>query len=370
MSINLVTKEYVDEKLLTFFPTSTWSDVQKVVKAGYGKIKFPVGTQFTTKHDSYGDIVWDVVAHDHFKQTSDPTAHTMTLQTHNCVTNMTFDIKQAWYCSDTDLPTGTYHFTCNRQPWVASDKGKTFQFTTTQVLTAGQQLVLDGEHTATYAGKTLIAYSGPSSTTALWSVTISEGSEGTDLGSDDGSSTDINIYDRAALGSNNYKQSGIRSWLNSDSNTLGGWWTAQTKFDRIYGQNVKSFFTGLPTDFRNTLTTVTIPCSTNDVYETVNSDTPINSKYTLNDTLYLLSQKELNGGTSTIVPDDSSVLEFYKNATNTNRIKYLSTVAKMWWTRSPSTGITGSVKVVNAAGGIVFHYAKNPFGVAPACTIG
>lgn len=370
MSINLVTKEYVDEKLLTFFPTSTWSDVQKVVKAGYGKIKFPVGTQFTTKHDSCGDIVWDVVAHDHFKQTSDPTAHTMTLQTHNCVTSMAFDCTQAWYCSDTDLPAGTYHFTCNRQPWLVSDRGKTFQFTTTQVLKAGQQLILNGNYDANYTTKTLKAYSGPSSTTVLWSVTISEGSEGTDLGSDDGSSTDINIYDRAAVGSNNYKQSGIRSWLNSDSNTFGGWWTAQTKFDRIYEQNVKGFLTGLPTDFKNTLTTVILPCSTNNIYETVNSDTPKKSKYTLNDIMYLLSQKEINGGTSTIVDDDSSVLEFYTNATNTNRIKYLSTVAKIWWTRSPSTSLASAVKLVNAAGGMVANSAKHSMGVAPACTIG
>ena len=70
------------------------------------------------------------------------------------------------------------------------------------------------------------------------------------LGTADGKTTNMNHSHRIRYGSNNWVESAMRQYLNSDK-AAGSVWTPQTKFDRppSWNANTAGFMNGLDADF-------------------------------------------------------------------------------------------------------------------------
>jgi len=84
----------------------------RLVRAGLGETAYPVGSQVTVTHSVYGDLVFDVAAHNFHKKTGDENAPTMTLLMHDTIPDISFDAAELLWANTTGkaLPAGTYHF--------------------------------------------------------------------------------------------------------------------------------------------------------------------------------------------------------------------------------------------------------------------
>ncbi len=346
--------------------TSTWRGIQNAVKAGLAPQLFPIGTQLVVSHSVYGDMLYDVVAHDHYKSVKDENAHTMTLMCHDLLANMMYDMREAFYYAESELPAGTYSFTIP-ESYLSWEEG-TYHFTLTQALPKGGQLTIDGSSSASITTYNVKSYADPITSTSLETVTISSGNSGTSLGT---FGRELNHVHRITYGSNNYKESAIRQFLNS-AGDVGGVWSPQTKYDRppAWVSSTAGFMKGLSRDFLNVVGKVILPCAANNIYESPDSTITAGNKYTLNDKFYLPSMMEVFGEYSNgTVADDSVLFPYYNGATNADLLKYRNGVADYWWTRSPVNWAGNVNRRVGNDGSATDSYVLNTAGISPVCTI-
>ena len=345
---------------------STWAGIQKAVRVGVAPDLIPVGTQLSVHHSVYGDMLLDVVAHNHFKSAHDENAYTMTLMCHDVITKLQYDNHEAFYYADVALPAGTYHFTIptSFEMWEAG----TYQFTLTKQLPKGGQLSIgNGAGMALLNTEVYAHVSSTSDTLTESGAPISLGEEGTNLGT---FGIELNHTHRAGKGSNNYKESAIRQFLNSTA-AAGSVWTPQTKFDRppYWVKTAAGFAGGLDDEFLAIVGEVIVPCSANNTYESPDSTTAAGEKYVLKDKFYIASQKEIFGTTSDTVADDSTLFPYYKGATNTDRIKYADGAATHWWLRSPYSWNANYTKIIRSSGALDHYDSNSAYGIIPICTI-
>ena len=344
---------------------STWGGIQKAVRAGIAPDILPVGTQLLVHHNVYGDRLYDVVAHNYFKSVHNENAPTMTLLSHDNIATAQFDSPEAFYYADAELPAGTYNFTLATaySSWAAG----TYQFTLTQALPKGGQLAISGYADAAMTSRQVRAYASRTTTAVTESVAITSGNAGTSLGT---FGEELNHSHRVSYGSNNYKESAIRQFLNSPS-AAGSVWTPQTKFDRppSWMTSLAGFAGGFEDDFLSVIGEVVVPCAANNTYESPDSTVVKNTKYTVTDKFYLASQREIFGTTSDTVADDSVLFPYYEGATNADRIKYRDGSAAGWWLRSANSWNAYGVRIVSSDGSLNYNHAGGAYGFAPACTI-
>lgn len=138
----------------------------------------------------------------------------------------------------------------------------------------------------------------------------------------------------AEYGSNNYKQSSIRQWINS-SESAGNWWKPQTEYDApIANLNyMEGFLYGIDKDFVDVV-----------------------SKNELGDKFWLLSKYDINN------------IDFFKDEENRKK-QFVSGKKDYWWLRTPYSGTTNFVRYVNTSGDLNYYNAYYASGVAPACAI-
>ena len=343
----------------------TWADIQKAVRLGLGPDLFPIGTQLAVNHSIYGTHLYDVVAHDYFKSVDNENAHTMTLLCHDIITDIQFDNSEAFYYADAELPVGTYNFT------IPIDFGSwpsgTYQFTLTQALPDGGQLSISGVATEALTDLTVQAHPTQGGGSITENCTISVGNGGTSLGV---FGEELNHVHRVSYGSDNYKESAIRQFLNSDA-SAANLWSPQTKFDRHpdWVATTTGFMKGLDSDFLSIIGEVLVPCAANNIYTSPDSTVGKGSKYILTDKFYLASQQEIFGTTIDAIPDDSVLFPYYEGATSADRIKLKDGSSKVWWTRSTDALCAENVQVVRSGGDLSNHNATNSRGCVPACTI-
>ena len=358
------TSEYADKiaKLPRIFETIDWAEVQSIVQSGNAATEFPIGTQFKVQHSVHGEHLYDVVAHDYLKKSDDESAHTMTLLCHDALNSYQFDAREAFYYADQELAAGTYNFTIATT--ISSWAAGTYQFTLTQALPAGGQLGLSGYYSTALTSLTVKSYESPKATTAIESVVITAGSEGTSLGT---FGVELNHAHRVSYGSNNYKESAIRQMLNSDANA--GFWEPQTKFDRVpsWNSSVPGFAQGFDDAFAAIVCEVVLPCSANAIYESPDSTVTVNTAYTLNDKYYLASRCEIYGDHEVI--DGSKQFPYYRSTDAVDKIKYRNEAAAYWWLRSSYQWSAISVRIVNTDGSLYSNSALVGYALVPACTI-
>ncbi len=344
---------------------STWEGVRKAVRLGLAPDLFPIGTQLKVNHSVYGERLYDVVAHDYFKSAKNENAHTMTILCHDSIALLQFDAQEAFYYAENELKVGTYNFTIE----VASNAWApgTYQFTLTKALPKGGQLCIGGTSSEELTALTVRAYSDKTVTTATEDCIITIGKGGTSLGT---LGVELNHVDRVATGSNNYKESAIRQFLNSSA-IAGEVWTPQTKFDRppLWGTSLAGFTNGLDSDFLDVVGEVIVPCSANDTYESPDSTTTKGTKYTVTDKFYFASQNEILGLFTNAVEDGSVLFPYYKGATNIDRIKYRDTTKSRWWLRSSDRRFSHATRVINSDGNLDGGGSCYDYDCVPACTI-
>lgn len=347
---------------------TSMAGIRKAVLAGIAKDVLPVGTLLTINHGVYGSKNWAVMGHDVFKNAKNPDGHTMTIGAVPVLGTLQFDAPEAIYYAESELAAGTYHFTATAyDKWVAG----TYQFTLTKAVPKGGQIVLNGYYAyqGALTNAKIVTYASRTATTAIESgIALTEGSGGTNLGTT--GEGNVNHIHRISYGSNNYKESAMRQFLNSES-PAGSVWTPQTKFDRppSWLTSTAGFMNGLDADFIAAVCESVIPCGSNNVYEAPDSTVTKGGTYSVNDKFFLLSNREI--GFTADINDGTKVLPYYEDATNADRIKYnVSGVAAYWWERTPFSGYASGVRLVHTDGSLHSNVASNSFGLAPACNIG
>lgn len=370
----------------------TWEGIREIVRAGKASQYYPIGSIIYDNFDESTGTAFQVVAYDnHF----DPTltaqgyAHSMTLCELLLTDVITFDAQEAFLYTEVDIPAGTYKFTIpNYDATYGGDK--TYYFTSTTTLPSGSQIVMNWPYQQT--PKTVTGYTGPNpqtNTTALSgfsALTLTEWIDGTspeatDLGTIAGPTTQLgtsnygqmNHIHRARYGSNNYLQSGIRQYINSNS-AANTWWTPQTVFDRPYGSRTSAGkLTKLNQDLVSVMATPEIKSRANSYFETTSLDGTtftLSTDYTINtDKMFLLSPMEVNFNTTDTTI--GTTLDYYIGADNNKRIKIRKSnnTAYYWWLRTPYPSITNYVRYVLTSGALSNYSAHGSLGAAPACII-
>lgn len=367
--------------------TSKWAVVQKIVDAGLGPKAYPVGSQITAHHDIYGDVVFDVVAHDHHKNPDNADAHTMTLLMHDCIYGRTFDQSEMLWANTTGaaLPAGTYNFALYKGGNGGNTyEDGTYQFTTAQPIPAGGGFAHNRvgnwyANTADYKLENItsgvITTYNADGTTLDSDLTVTAGSGGISLGTASNSQNDIadtvgrfNSVMRRAYGSDNWAESAARQWLNSDA-AGNVWWKQQTIFDRAPGYaNVAGLIAGLDPAFVASVGPVDIVTAYNTIYD---ANGVVSGTYTTRDRFWLVSRAEMGWGAENGI-SEGSVLPCYDGATEADKIKHdiaNPNTACSWWLRSPHSSIADIVRHVNPSGALDGRSAYSGYGLAAACVI-
>lgn len=365
----------------TLMSINSWQDVRNAVRLGLGAKLFPVGYEFTTLDSNTGVMLeWAVRAHDHHKPANKHLTHSMTLELKRLYSNadgsyvrMEFDAAEAFACAWDEIAPGTYNFTVEGS-YYAADNGKTFQFTLTQAVPVGGQIWLNVAYNKSVTTGTIETYTDAKAIEYIEEAVITEGNEGTSLGTTDG--YDLNHPHRYTRGSNNYAQSAIRQWLNSKE-SAGNVWQQATYFDVApsWIDELNGFMHGLPEEFLEVVVPAIIPCRTNSVCEIESLDgTQFNTDelYELEDNYFILSRGEIYGTYDNDELQDGTLLDYYDGLTNAEIKKFdNSGVARSAWLRTPFPTNAYNERVVSSSTGYIHSTnASNTYGVAPACIIG
>lgn len=344
---------------------TSWAGIRENVKSGYGEILYPVGTDFSVSCPSgapYNDIVFTVV--NHRVENDEPI---MTLLMKHVIYGIQFDAIQAMICPSEPMPAGTYHFKLLDGYDTAYDGGKYVQFTLANALEAGGQIVINWPHNQTWIGKNATVYHA-FGTTAVETCVMSEGTGGTYLGVADGTVSILNHTHRGRYGSNNYAESAVREWLDSDG-AAGEWQTQKTKFQRpcSYNASKAGFVTYLDPEFVAIVRSGSHLNRTNQIFDLNGT----NQAYSTTDKFYLLSNEEV-GFTSESGIVCGTVLDFYKEAAQEDKIKYDITsqaTARTWWLRLPTPSFASLERFVFSSGALSNYFASAGSGAAAACEI-
>lgn len=352
-------KLYVKDHWVDLLDPS-WADIQAMVQTGLHLIYFKIGDVLNVLYNGVSTPVV-VIGLDHDIPTDPEKTHSMTLQFQNIIEEMGFDAKEALFAFPNGLLAGTYHFTIAQQPWVPTDVGKTVQFTIETDIPVDGCLVLQNAYDVTMVGSKINSYASLSATTALESVTMTEGSDGPDLGYVSNSvSGNTNSLQRALLGSNNYNESAIRQWLNS-SEAAGSVWTPQTKWDRY--PSWSATYSGFLSRLDSNLVSVIGTCTKRTAKSLV---TDGGGYVDTTEKIFLISRTEAFGDKENNVAEGSKY-DIYSD--NASRIKTKSGTAKYWLVRSPYSSYASYVRVVGISGALNSYLARYTLGVVPAWII-
>lgn len=367
----------------SWMPTS-WEEFRKAVRSGKAQSLYPVGAKL---YENWGDETsnaWIVVDYPNDNRYIDSDlaqqgyTNRVMLMEEKLNYLRVFDTKEAWLYVETAIPAGTYRFTIPNYD-TSYGGNKTYIFTSTANVPVGGQLTLTWAYNTNPTN--VQGYSSSTSTTALFDVNIAEWDGTTaciDLGiiklaMADADSTygKLNHIHRARYGSNNYYQSGLRQWLNADA-TANNWWSPSNIFDRPYdNRNTAGRLNTLNSNMKAVLATPTVNCITNNLFEYPSLDGTtfsLQTAYTVRDKLFLVTHTETN---LSATPNIDSVLAYYTNAQNADRIKYRKDNgnAYYWWLRTPSPTTAHSVRFVSTSGALSGNLAFNTYGSAAACII-
>lgn len=341
---------------------TTWKEIRANVRNGLGETLYPVGTKFyvfkyangATKEGTPAKYYLDAVAHNkhYLLRHGEKTAtYSMTIQLHELLNDsMQFDAAEDQYGLSMD--------------------------------------------TSVVSWKTY--YSDAEGTVV---------SEPTGSPKDNGyyEKNDTSTYPRSSYGSNNWRHSGLRKWLNAlPSVAAGSWWSKTTPFDKAPSYSSNLPFQALLAEDSNgndaTLLDVISPVTIRHMLNTIKNpdnadyylDADANGEYSVasrltydvtEDLFFLPSTKEVHCATYN-APDEVS-MEYYEKfsdyaspisawgSKDTNLLKHKqsSSSSTYWWLRTPRTGYAYNVMGVNSGGYVDSNSAVDSIGVAPLCVI-
>jgi hypothetical protein len=333
---------------------STWKGIQEAVKSGFGPDLFPVGTMFDYEHSQHPNGQLQVVAHNHFKNPYSPGSPTMTLMAYNPIGSMSMGEKEALYVAPSDgSPAGIYVFTVENG--LTAFPNGIYTFTLQKAVPAYARFAI---YTTGGVNNILVFDENTSvfsTATALETATLYK-KESMPSGYNNIGTTGVELNDirRTLYGGNNYYQSVVNMWLNADEED-DSWWYRRGKyqFKPNWAVGKAGFLNGLEQDLREVIVPVTVPCSTNNMYEDAvleGDGITVGSAYTIEEKVFLPSQKEIIGSSISSINDNSSILQVYQNASAVDRIKYFNDAAVRWYTRTPYSTTSSHYNAVTTAG--------------------
>lgn len=342
----------------------SWAEIQYVVRAGLAPTIYSIGDQLTCNRGS-DVLTWDIIGFDQDIPADSQYTHTLTLQLHDCYKTIQFDAPEALFYAETELPARTYNFPLLAGYDTAYGGGKTYYFTLTQPVPAGGQITFPWGYQVQASTVKVSTYANRTTTTAIETVSVTEGSDGTPL-------TPTNHTHRIRYGSNNYSESALRQWLNSDA-AAGSVWVPQTIYDRppSWASGEAGFLNGIDADFLAVIGAAVKRTAKNTVSDG-------GGYYDIStDKIFLLSRGEVGMQNENNINEGEPYQYYYNMLTDgarndgeiTDRIKYLSGAARFWWLRSPFSSHASYVRSVNTVGSLHSSGAYNAYGVAPACVI-
>ncbi|MCD8090296.1 MAG: DUF6273 domain-containing protein, partial [Clostridiales bacterium] len=255
--------------------------------------------------------------------------------------------------------------------WKAGD----YQFTLTEGLPAGGQLCFSNDAgSAALTALSVQAFESNSAVSATESAAVAAGSGGTFLGTIETTAVQdcINSAQRSSFGSNNWAESAIRQFLNSDAEA-GAVWEPRTKFDRppSWVSTAAGFMNGVDEDFLAVIGKVKKVTARNTVCDGGGSDET-------EELFWLLSGREVYAGDELSTVTEGKPYPYYSDysdltaagtGADTNRIKYKNGSAQYWWLRTPNAGGGNQVHNIQSSGKFHYSYAIYSSGAAPGCSV-
>ena len=398
---NILLSQLVSAAAADATPVATLNEIHEIVRAGEAPNVFSIGDQIMLNYNDGTNsyvLPWDIVHFDDVELQDGETIPGMFIQSHYAMQAVQFDQNEAFYVVPAaGLEAGTYHFTMGNNWGSNVVKDKVYQFTLTESYAEGDLLQLGKENSEVSglpdtapANWRVRTYKASGSTpaslaaTATEVLTLSEGSDGTDLGTLSSETkygtSGLNNMQRSGYGYNRWSQSAYRQWLNSAA-AAGSWWTAKNPYDRRPDQlaTVRGFMAGFDEAFLNIVKPIKVVTALNTV-----SDTDIGSSETTYDTFFPASLEQ-----EYIVPQAAGVegayWEYWKRrlglsspqvqstpGTNAFHIRYAydsKAAAQACRLRSAYRGTASSPWNVYTAGNAYGTTATIAYRCAPACVI-
>ncbi len=144
--------------------------------------------------------------------------------------------------------------------------------------------------------------------------------------------------------------------MNSSNTNAGGW--DQSK---MRTETMQTLLSQLPSDLQAVIKSVDKKATAGSASTTIT---------TSSDKLFLFSEVEIDGTTSSGYASEGEQYEYWKTVkdgkTSADRIKYLSNggSAGIWWLRSPFVSNSNYFRCINSTGGVGHSYASITYGVS------
>ena len=381
---------------LTSYKNKTYvpaDDIQNIQKRN----EYPIKSQISVNYNGT-NVAFDVLDYDKHDLVDKDTTKTMCVGAHDVINygKIQFCAPQLMYWSKNGLPAGHYKFTLDHAAYASSTQyDGTYMFTLTQAIPAdgGFRHTNIGNHKPSYTqgdviGNYITTYGArPRRVEVEKSVAVNiwDGTTAcTDLGTFTARSRTYyveddavnggkrNVITRNYYGSNRWRDSVIRQWLNSDAEavpssdtaTVSNWWKPATVFDRVPGgAKLAGFLHGLDSEFVAVLGTVEVKTALC-AFDRVDGAT-----YDItHDKVWLQSVTEVFDMIINGIADGSQ-LAYWVDASDADRIKYEGSDARYWFLRStyPNDVINGHG--VSSLGAHTVYSAYDKFGVVPTFCI-
>lgn len=359
------------------------------------RANYPVKSQISVNYNGT-TVAFDVLDYDKHDLVDTDTVKTMCVCSHDIISYRTipFCAPQLMYYTEGGLPAGNYRFTLDHATYGGGTQyDGTYMFTLTQDIPADggfrhtniggskasyAQGDVIGNYITTYGVRPQRAEVEKSVAVKVWDGTTAC----TDLGTftarsrtyytedDTVNGGKRNFTERQVYGSNRWRDSVDRQWLNSTAsagttgNGVSNWWTPQSVFDRAPGgANSAGFLYGLDPSFVAAMGKVKIITALCDCDKVDGATQDITY-----DKVWLQSMTEVFGNANNSISEGVR-LAYWNGSTDADRIKYHNGTARYWWLRSPSPTIAGGVRLVGSPGALNYTRAANEGGVVPAFCI-
>ncbi len=327
-------------------PLNSWDDIQKVAKAGVARKYLKVGDLVETSYDGSPAVV-ELIGINHpfdIPPVGVEYGDVLSWGFKDCLQNAQYSAPQALFNAVEGLSAGTYTFI---NPYTSLP----CTFTLTQAVPAGGVIVITswGEPYNPLVIKTMQA---DRLTDIETGVAVTQDSGGTAL-------APVNLTPRCRYGANLYIESGIRHFLNDNSDSY--LWVAQGLYDMpsTYGAG-GGFIKRLDADFASVIGPV--------VKKVARATADGGGQDTMEDKVWLLSRVEMGYGTEGVTTGEQ-VYERWNGATNAERIKLLSGSPRPWWLRPPLVSHQNHARRVYTDGTLDSNYSYNSFGLAPGLAV-
>lgn len=377
---------------------TNWADVQSLVRQNLHTKAMAVADQLeTTRGDK--TLTFDVLDFDKHTPSNKYLSHSLALGLHNIFAYGTipFCASQLMYYTEGGLPAGNYKFTLDHACYGGTTQyDGTYMFTLTQAIPADggfrhtnpiggwkekyAQSDVIGNYITTYGarpqrtevekGVAVSIWDGTTACTDLGTFTARSLSYHTETDEVNGGKR--NFTERQAYGSNRWRDSVYRQWLNSDAEavpssdttTVSNWWKPATVFDRVPGgAKLAGFLNGLDPEFVAVLGEIEVKTALCDCDKVDGATYDIT-----HDKVWLQSMTEIFGSNNNGIAEGSQ-LAYWVGASDADRIKYEGSTARYWWLRSPYPTHANNVRLVYPSGVLVSSNAYSAYGVVPACCI-